>query len=89
MTGNAFKASATLELAPRAQYFHATPRREEEAAKPAEAEVEEKGWWDPLYMIPIGWTFAIPALHNEFFVINEETQVCISPVGFADTKQSI
>lgn len=26
-------------------------------------------------MIPIGWTFAIPALHNEFFVINEETQL--------------
>lgn len=30
---------------------------------------------DPLYMIPIGWTFAIPALHNEFFIINEETQL--------------
>lgn len=26
-------------------------------------------------MIPIGWTFAIPALHNEFFIINEETQL--------------
>ena len=40
-----------------------------------EAEGEDKGWWDPLYMIPLGWTFAIPALHNEFFIINEETMV--------------
>lgn len=26
-------------------------------------------------MIPIGWTFAIPALHNDFFIVNEETQL--------------
>jgi len=76
VTSTAFKGSASsIEIAPRVQYFHSTPRREEEAAKPVEGEVEEKGWWDPLYMIPIGWTFAIPALHSEFFIINEETQL--------------
>jgi len=75
ITSTAFKGSASsIEIAPRVQYFHATPRREEEA-KAVESEAENKGWWDPLYLIPLGWTFAIPALHNEFFIINEETQL--------------
>ncbi|CAB9498406.1 Mitochondrial ATP synthase B chain precursor (ATP-synt_B) [Seminavis robusta] len=70
----AFKGSSTIEIAPQAQLFHATARREEEA-KPAEVEEEKSGWWDPLYAIPLGFTFAIPAIHNEFFIVNEETQL--------------
>jgi hypothetical protein len=35
------------------------------------------GWWDPLYAVPIGITFAIPAIHYEWYLINEETQVSI------------
>ena len=81
VTSTAFKAgsSTTLDIQHVQQMqFHATPRRDEEAKTGVVAtEEESKGLWDPMFMIPIGFTAAIPALHNEWFIINEETQVHI------------
>lgn len=34
-----------------------------------------KGWWEPIYGVPIGLAFAIPALKYEWILVNEETQV--------------
>lgn len=69
------KGSASTFEIPNARLFHASGRREDEA-KPVEgAEVAKEGMWNNLYAIPLGFTFAIPALHFEWFVINEETQL--------------
>ena len=58
------------------QYFHSTPRQEEDSADKAVAkEGEEKGFWDPIYAVPIGIAFAVPALNYEWILVNEETQV--------------
>jgi hypothetical protein len=34
-----------------------------------------KGWWDPFYAVPLGIAAAVPALHYEWLLITEETQV--------------
>jgi len=56
--------------------FHASAKREDEA-KPAPTE-GGGGWWDPAYAIPLGIAFAVPALNYEWYLVNEETQVCLS-----------
>ena len=74
----AFKAgsAASAQTPPtfRVQQFHSSPVRNDEAKTLATPPAEEaKSLWDPLYAIPLGFTFAIPAIHNEWFIVNEET----------------
>jgi len=61
--------------------FHASVKREEEA-KPVVA--EEKGVlsWDPLYSIPLGIAVAVPAIHYEWYLVNEETQLAACFIMF-------
>ena len=61
--------------------FHASAKREEEATP---APVEEKGImaWNSLYSIPIGIAFAVPAIHYEWYLVNEETQLMACFVAF-------
>ena len=61
--------------------FHASTKREEET-KPAL--VEDKGVfsWDPLYSIPLGIALAVPIIHYEFYVVNEETQLAACFIFF-------
>jgi len=72
---SSFKGGASTISFPQAE-FHASARREEEV-KPVDSEVVEadKGWWDNVYMIPIGFTLAIPAIHFDWLIVNEETQL--------------
>ena len=67
-----FSAPAGAVL-PRAQ-FHASIRREEEAK--AEETPAKSSSWDPIYAVPIGIAFAVPAINYEWYLVNEETQVC-------------
>lgn len=69
-------ATPSISLLSRAD-FHASARREEEAKPVVEAEAGEadKGWWDNVYMIPIGFTLAVPAIHFDWLIVNEETQL--------------
>lgn len=66
---------------PRLQY-HASRKREDET-NPADAgKTEEKGFWDPVYSIPVGIAFAVPALQYEWILINEETQLAACFIAF-------
>jgi hypothetical protein len=56
--------------------FHASaPRSKEEETAPAPA----KSSWEPIYGLPVGIAVAIPAIHYEWLLINEETQVGFWP----------
>jgi hypothetical protein len=61
--------------------FHASARAEEEAA-PAPVVTEEASSWDPIYSVPIGIAFAVPALHYEWYLVNEETQLAACFIAF-------
>jgi len=63
------------------QEFHASYRREEEA-KAEVVEVPDEGWFTPAYGIGAGIAFAVPAIHYEWYLINEETQLAACFVGF-------
>mmetsp|Transcript_14321 Transcript_14321/g.18715 ORF Transcript_14321/g.18715 Transcript_14321/m.18715 type:complete len:300 (-) Transcript_14321:101-1000(-) len=60
----------------RLQEFHVSSRRDEEAKAeaPVVAEVKESSW-HPAYGIAAGITLGIPAIHYEWFLLNEETQL--------------
>jgi hypothetical protein len=75
------------------RHLHGTSRRERDeeattaapAAKPAASEdqPEKKGWWEPIYAVPVGIAVAVPALHYEWLLITEETQVrCLKTFCF-------
>ena len=54
--------------------FHASlPRAKEEEAAPVATSS-----WDPLYALPLGIALAVPAIQYEWYIVNEETQVCES-----------
>jgi hypothetical protein len=64
------------------RHFHVSDKREDPAAAavpaPAGAAAvpeEKKGWWEPIYLVPLGIAVAVPALHYEWLLITEETQV--------------
>jgi hypothetical protein len=61
------------------RHFHVSDKREDPAAEPAPAGAaavpEKKGWWEPIYAVPLGIAVAVPALHYEWLLITEETQV--------------
>ena len=67
------------------RHFHVSDKREDPAAAaavPAPAGAgaaavpeEKKGWWEPIYSVPLGIAVAVPALHYEWLLITEETQV--------------
>jgi hypothetical protein len=38
---------------------------------------EKQGFWDPIYAIPVGIAFAVPAINYEWYLVNEETQVTL------------
>ena len=59
--------------------FHASARREEEAKA---AEEPPKSLWEPIYSIPVGITLAVPALHYEWYLVNEETQLAACFIAF-------
>jgi hypothetical protein len=60
------------------QPFHASSKKEDSdsaAAPSQQAAPAKKGWWDPIYAIPLGITLAVPAIKYEWYIINEETLV--------------
>lgn len=72
-----FRRSA-LVLAPRAQTFHVSARRQNDAKeveKPKEVVDADSGWYTPAYGIAGGIALAVPAIHYQWYLINEETQV--------------
>jgi Mitochondrial ATP synthase B chain precursor (ATP-synt_B) len=63
--------------------FHVSSKREEETTmKAAAAPESSKGLWDPIYSIPIGIAFAIPAISYEWYLVNEETQLAACFIAF-------
>jgi Mitochondrial ATP synthase B chain precursor (ATP-synt_B) len=65
--------------------FHVSSKREEEAkpATPPPAAAEPvKGWWDPIYAVPLGIAFAVPAVHYEWYLVTEETQLAACFIMF-------
>ena len=52
--------------------FHASlPRAKEEETAPE----PKSSSFDPLYALPLGIAAAVPAIHYEWYLVNEETQV--------------
>jgi len=66
---------------PRLNFHVSVPRQAESKPSSSLQEEEEQpekksaGWWDPIYSIPLGITAAVPVLHYEWYLINEETQL--------------
>lgn len=61
--------------------FHSTPvvkEEKKEELKPLEA----PSWWDPMYSVPLGIAAAVPMLHYEWYVVNEETQLMACFIAF-------
>lgn len=52
-------------------------KEEEEKSAPAATSS-----WDPIYSIPLGIAFAVPAVHYEWYIFNEETQLAACFVAF-------
>jgi Mitochondrial ATP synthase B chain precursor (ATP-synt_B) len=59
-------------------------KREEEAkpATPPAVTEPAKGWWDPIYAVPLGIAFAVPAVHYEWYLVTEETQLAACFIMF-------
>jgi Mitochondrial ATP synthase B chain precursor (ATP-synt_B) len=68
------------------QTFHATTKREDEAAPVLAAAkppaVESSSGWDPIYAVPLGIAFAVPAINYEWYIVNEETQLAACFIAF-------
>jgi Mitochondrial ATP synthase B chain precursor (ATP-synt_B) len=67
------------------QTFHATTKREDEAAPVAAAKhpaEESSSGWDPIYAVPLGIAFAVPAINYEWYIVNEETQLAACFIAF-------
>jgi Mitochondrial ATP synthase B chain precursor (ATP-synt_B) len=64
--------------------FHVSTKREEEAkavTTPPAAEPAPSSW-DPMYAVPLGIAFAVPAVHYEWYLFNEETQLAACFIMF-------
>jgi len=68
--------------APRLQEFHASYRREEEAKAEVPTEPADNGTAKSLYGIAAGITLAVPAIHYEWYLVNEETQLAACFICF-------
>lgn len=64
------------------QTFHATAKREDEAAPVATKSEEKASSWDPIYAVPLGIAFAVPAINYEWYIVNEETQLAACFIAF-------
>lgn len=75
------------------EFFHASAKREDTAllapgkiVSPQEEEEKEekKGFfvWQPIYSVPLGIAFAVPAIHYEWYIFNEETQLAACFIAF-------
>lgn len=42
-----------------------------------------KSSWDPIYAVPIGIAFAVPAVSYEWYLVNEETQLAACMIMFS------
>ncbi|GKZ00685.1 hypothetical protein MPSEU_001020600 [Mayamaea pseudoterrestris] len=63
--------------------FHATTLREEETKTVAVAPSDASGFkWEPIYSVPLGLAFAVPALKYEWIVVNEEVQLAACFIAF-------
>lgn len=66
-------------------FFHSSPRREDETAS-APVKSSKGGLFgtgvSEWYALPVGMVAAIPALHFDWYVINEETQLAAAFVAF-------
>lgn len=58
-------------LAPSVNFHASLPRAKEEEVAPEATSSS----WDPLYALPLGIAIAVPAIHYEWYLVNEETQV--------------
>lgn len=72
--------------APQFSAFHASPRREEDAAKEPETAPAKGGLFgtglSEWFALPIGIAAAVPLIHFDIYVINEETQLLAVFVAF-------
>jgi hypothetical protein len=68
------------------QTFHATTKREDEAAPVAAVKTppsaESTSGWHPIYAVPLGIAFAVPAINYEWYLVNEETQLAACFIAF-------
>jgi hypothetical protein len=65
--------------------FHVSARRESEAVAPPvthEVEEEKPSFWENIYGVPVGIAFAVPAIHYEWYIVNEETQLAACFIAF-------
>jgi hypothetical protein len=67
--------------------FHVSARRESEAVAPpvveiAEVQEEKPSFWENIYGVPVGIAFAVPAIHYEWYIVNEETQLAACFIAF-------
>lgn len=62
--------------------FHASAKRDDDAASKDVAKTTSSSSWDPLYSIPLGIAFAVPAIHYEWYLVNEETQLAACFIAF-------
>lgn len=65
------------------QTFHSTPRREDESSTPSATKGGLLGTGlSEWYALPLGLTAAIPIIHYDMYVINEETQLAAVFIAF-------
>lgn len=62
--------------------FHASTKREEDATAAPAAPAATTSSWDPVYSIPLGIAFAVPAINYEWYLVNEETQLAACFIAF-------
>lgn len=59
--------------------YHVTSKRDDDTKfapiTTTDASSNKKSMWDPIYAVPIGIAFAVPAVHYEWYLVNEETQL--------------
>jgi hypothetical protein len=66
--------------------FHASAREESDAAPAHVAAVTDEepapSSWENIYGVPVGIAFAVPAIHYEWYLVNEETQLAACFIAF-------
>lgn len=63
--------------------FHASSRNEDAVKDVSNPETPAtSSSWDPLYAIPLGIAFAVPAINYEWYIVNEETQLAACMIAF-------
>jgi hypothetical protein len=62
--------------------FHASARALEDAAAAPVVVEEPASSWENIYGVPVGIAFAVPAIHYEWYLVNEETQLAACFIAF-------